>query len=72
MMTAGSLASGELGCKIRGLPPGSVVVNSDDENAGLTIHDGERDIQWCVKFFENLHMDLSRPTMGHLESSIER
>jgi hypothetical protein len=70
MMTAGSLASGELGCKIGGLPPGSVV--EDDEDAGLIIHDRERDIQWSVKFFENLHMDLSGPTMGHLESAIER
>lgn len=50
---------------------GSDTLPSSDE-AGLTIHDVHGRLQWSIKFFENLHMDLRHESKDHLVAGMER
>lgn len=68
-----SLADGSQGVTHL-VPPGDIVVCGDGEedDVGLTIHDVQGRLQWSLKFFENLHMDLSLAHSEHRNAAIER
>jgi hypothetical protein len=70
MMSARSLSSGLYGFETR-IPTGSIV-NGDTRDMCLMIHNNEHNISWSLKFFENLHMDLSHSTREHLHQEIYR
>jgi hypothetical protein len=69
VMSAESLSAGLYGFEIR-IPAGSVV--NGDRDMCLMIHNNDHNVSWSLKFFENLHMDLSHSTREHLHEEIER
>lgn len=69
MLTERCLSTGTFGFRLE--TPSGDVVNADDES-GLTILDAVNDLQWSLKFFDNLHMDLSDSTKQHLNDAIHR
>jgi hypothetical protein len=66
-----SLADGSQGVT-HVVPSGDIVHCDGEEDVGLTVHDVQGRLQWSLKFFENLHMDLSRSQNEHLTAGIER
>jgi hypothetical protein len=66
-----SLADGSQGVTHL-VPSGDIVLCDGEEDVGLTVHDVQGRLQWSLKFFENLHMDLSMTHRDHLKAGIER
>jgi hypothetical protein len=66
-----SLADGSQGVT-HVVPSGDIVLCDGEEDAGLTVHDVQGRLQWSLKFFENLHMDLSSSQSEHCKAGIER
>jgi hypothetical protein len=68
------LSDGSQGVTHR-IPPGDLVSCCDgdgDEDLGLTVHDIPGRLQWSLKFFENLHMDISPSQEDHRRKGMER
>lgn len=66
-----SLADGSQGVTHL-VPTGDIVLCDGEEDVGLTVHDVQGRLQWSLKFFENLHMDLSIAQQEHRDAGIER